>query len=462
MGQQCEIRTGERNCDAASARSNGCNLGLSAFCNPARRLRFQVASAALPAGLDGSGTKDMYLPFSIDRIQLSHSRGNPTSCMARLRPNPESGNGDLVHDIAILDESVRPLLCIEGFRSRRRAAGEADGTHATALAYDIRWREAARSAKSSRPSGEWLIFNDGAGVGDALAKRLRSEGVHVHCVRPGDELRLTGENLQMNPSDPEDMHRLLGHMPKFNGALHLWALDLLGTPAGVSDRHVAASTWLGILHFAQALAGVPPGKRQLWICTWQNQAVLPTDRMQQAEAATLWGLGRTLMQEVRDLQTVLVDLDRHDPAGTDQVAEPPRFYRELSDDLAACDRALRGESPGSEPQLSPRAVAAASAPVLRADVTYLITGGLGGLGLACADRFIEWGARNLALLSRNRPSDSALRTCRELERRGAVITHITADVASRDALKARNSRRYAHGVRSSQESCTPRACSMME
>ena len=39
------------------------------------------------------------------------------------------------------------------------------------------------------------------------------------------------------------------------------------------------------------------------------------------------------------------------------------------------------------------------------------------------------------LLSRNRPSDSALLTCRELERRGAVITHITADVASRDALK---------------------------
>lgn len=394
---------------------------------------FQVASAALPAGLDGSGTKDMYLPFSIDRIQLSHLSGEPTSCIARLRPNPESGNDDLVHDIAILDESARPLLCIEGFRSRRWAAGEADGTRATPLAYDIGWREVAQPAASSGRRGEWLIFNDGAGVGDALAKRLRGEGTRVHCVRPGDELRLTGENLRIDPGNPEDMRRLLAHMPNFNGALHLWALDLSGTAAGVSDRRVAASTWLGILHFAQALTGIPRGERQLWICTRQNQAVLSTDRIQRPEAATLWGLGRTLMQEVRDLQTVLVDLDRHDLTGTEQVAD--RLHRELGIDAgAACERALRGER-RYEPRLLPRAASAVRAPVLRADVTYLITGGLGGLGLACAERFIEWGARNLALLSRNRPSDSALLTCRELERRGAVITHISADVASRDALK---------------------------
>jgi acyl transferase domain-containing protein/aryl carrier-like protein len=401
---------------------------------------FQVASAALPAGVPA--IKDMYLPFSIDRIRLTATRAEPKSCLARLRTNPETETDDLVHDIAVVDEDGRALISIEGFRSRRRASGGADASNAALLAYDVVWREAARPPAPSIPSGEWLIFTDSSGVGDALARRLHSDGVRVHCVRPADELRLAEQDLAINPDNPEHMRRLLAHLPHFSGAVHLWALDLPGTSRG--GARAAASTWAGILHFAQASTSIPPGKRQLWICTRQNQAVLATDRMEAPDAATLWGLGRTLMHEVRDLQTVLVDLDGGE-ISADRLAD--KLHRELG--LGARDaheRALRHEG-RYEPRLLRRVSAAPRPPKLKEDVTYLITGGLGSLGLACAERLVQWGARNLALLSRSTPSDHALRSCGELERRGVRILRVLADVASRDALSAALEQIRARGPR---------------
>ncbi|HTD55483.1 MAG TPA: SDR family NAD(P)-dependent oxidoreductase, partial [Silvibacterium sp.] len=63
-----------------------------------------------------------------------------------------------------------------------------------------------------------------------------------------------------------------------------------------------------------------------------------------------------------------------------------------------------------------------------ADATYLITGGLGGLGLVTARKLVERGARNLVLTSRRSPSEQALHFVRELEELGARVTVRLADV----------------------------------
>jgi acyl transferase domain-containing protein/NADPH:quinone reductase-like Zn-dependent oxidoreductase/NAD(P)-dependent dehydrogenase (short-subunit alcohol dehydrogenase family)/acyl carrier protein len=66
---------------------------------------------------------------------------------------------------------------------------------------------------------------------------------------------------------------------------------------------------------------------------------------------------------------------------------------------------------------------------LTADATYLITGGLGGLGLVTAKAFVERGARNLVLTSRRSPSEEVLRAVHELEELGARVTIRLADVS---------------------------------
>jgi acyl transferase domain-containing protein/acyl carrier protein len=67
--------------------------------------------------------------------------------------------------------------------------------------------------------------------------------------------------------------------------------------------------------------------------------------------------------------------------------------------------------------------------VFRADGNYLITGGLGGLGLTFAQWMVEQGARHLVLAGRSGASDEAKGAIEAMEKAGAKITVAKADVA---------------------------------
>ncbi len=73
---------------------------------------------------------------------------------------------------------------------------------------------------------------------------------------------------------------------------------------------------------------------------------------------------------------------------------------------------------------------------LRADATYLITGGLAGLGLLTAEWMAGQGARNLVLLGRRAPSDAARASIARLESQGIRVDVHQADVADAPALAA--------------------------
>ncbi|HLU25285.1 MAG TPA: SDR family NAD(P)-dependent oxidoreductase, partial [Longimicrobiales bacterium] len=66
---------------------------------------------------------------------------------------------------------------------------------------------------------------------------------------------------------------------------------------------------------------------------------------------------------------------------------------------------------------------------LRPDATYLITGGLGGLGLRVARWMVDHGARHLVLVGRRAPTEAAEAAVRELESAGARVAVLRADVS---------------------------------
>ena len=70
----------------------------------------------------------------------------------------------------------------------------------------------------------------------------------------------------------------------------------------------------------------------------------------------------------------------------------------------------------------------------RADATYLITGGHGGLGLAVARWLVDKGARHLVLLSRSGASPAGEQLAADMAAKGATITTIQADVSSESDL----------------------------
>ena len=74
-------------------------------------------------------------------------------------------------------------------------------------------------------------------------------------------------------------------------------------------------------------------------------------------------------------------------------------------------------------------------PGLRPDATYLITGGLGDLGLLTARWLVDRGACYLALVSRSVPSETAVATIAELEANGAAVLVAQADASQPEAMQ---------------------------
>jgi NAD(P)-dependent dehydrogenase (short-subunit alcohol dehydrogenase family) len=78
--------------------------------------------------------------------------------------------------------------------------------------------------------------------------------------------------------------------------------------------------------------------------------------------------------------------------------------------------------------------APAAWPGLDPDGTYLLTGGLGGIGLQVARRLVERGVRRLALLARSAHGPAAEAAVADLRAAGATVELLQADVTSREAL----------------------------
>ncbi len=82
--------------------------------------------------------------------------------------------------------------------------------------------------------------------------------------------------------------------------------------------------------------------------------------------------------------------------------------------------------------LSQRAGVVGASPELReirGDGTYLITGGLGALGLHVAQWMVEQGARHIVLMGRRRASDTVREALNKLEEGGAEVVVVQGDVS---------------------------------
>lgn len=74
--------------------------------------------------------------------------------------------------------------------------------------------------------------------------------------------------------------------------------------------------------------------------------------------------------------------------------------------------------------------------VIRADASYLVTGGLGGLGLEVAQWLADKGARSIWLLGRRPPSPDKEARLQRMRDRGANVVVLSADVSDVDQLRA--------------------------
>ncbi|UXA15914.1 type I polyketide synthase [Mycobacterium sp. SMC-4] len=190
----------------------------------------------------------------------------------------------------------------------------------------------------------------------------------------------------------------------------------------------------------------------LWLVT---RGVLEADTAAALQQSPLWGLAGVIGAEQPEVWGGLVDL----PADGD-LDDAVTAVAALLPTPARTTLAWRAGS-----FLSRELVALDTEPVgeplrCRADGTYLITGGLGALGLLMAEWLADRGARRLLLAGRtplpprrewdSDDLDAATRgkiaAVRALELRGVTVEAVSLDIGSADALRALVARRDADGA----------------
>ncbi|MET7851832.1 type I polyketide synthase [Streptomyces avermitilis] len=172
--------------------------------------------------------------------------------------------------------------------------------------------------------------------------------------------------------------------------------------------------------------------RRLWLVTEAAQ-VLPGDEPGSGAhlaAATLWGFGHVLLNEYPSYRVTLVDL----PAGGGRTAEEMLLGEWLAADTGEFQVAYRDRSGRHVHRLLPSTFDSPEQPTepgtapVRPDRNYLITGGLGALGLLTAHRLVDEGARHLTLVSRRaEPAADAAGLWERLRDR-AEVTVLRGDV----------------------------------
>ncbi|MCC6697661.1 MAG: SDR family NAD(P)-dependent oxidoreductase [Candidatus Hydrogenedentes bacterium] len=328
--------------------------------------------------------------------------------------------------------------------------------------YQVRW--VVTDSKGSAParSLRCLVLADALGVGKALGAHLTAEGHTCVCAVRGESYAVSQPgHLTIRPACPEDYEKALQELGgPVDRVIHLWSLDTCGLE-DASPEALAQAREFGCesaVHLAKAVyAQWSSGKREssassrcLWFVTRGAQSVHVSPHALSPVQASLWGFGRCLAIEHADLWGGLIDLDP-------------------TEDVSAECLASSITAPSTEDQLAFRTGRRYVARVHRTadlieqamplpqfqdgwtcqpDVAYLITGGLGGLGLRVAEWLADHGAKHLILMSRSAlPPRSAwddaapgselarrVLALQRLESRGVTVQTAPVDVADETQL----------------------------
>ncbi|WP_007513224.1 type I polyketide synthase [Pseudofrankia saprophytica] len=390
--------------------------------------------AAAAAGLwPARDDRAIYLPVGIGRLWVGAAQPREGTCHATLAPAGADDAG-LVGAVRLVGDDGAVLLAADEIYLRRLHRDDVPVALESML-FESRWEPAELAPPAAgdgvgRPEDvAWVVVTPvppDAGLAARLVARL-------------GEAHSTVVTLALDDA-PALAAALAARAARGDAAGILLLVPDEAAPAGVAagdasalvtdaTAPVAGASALvaGAAALARAVteAGFARSPR-LWFVS-RGAAVAGAGEAGRPGPASLRGLVRVLAFEHPLLRATLVDLD---PAG-----DPlPDLLAELAagadDDEVAWRGGRRMVGRLARASLAPPAAARPTGRKLVRPEAYLVTGGLGGLGLALAGRLAEGGAARLVLGGRRQPSPEVEAALAELRAGGRTdVVVVRGDIA---------------------------------
>ena len=371
------------------------------------------ALQSLTVGLRRGRNVSLYLPVSAAR--LSWHGSSPTEIWCHARWNDDIGNKERSVSLTLFDKDQTIVAYIDNLKVcavTRTELRQIVGADSGQLVYEISWRNLADLPKRNPdllgievdPSGKnWLIVAGEAEATSKLANELRKDG--QTCT----EITLT---------DKIDWNAICTGNEKLNGIV--W---VCGTSSKDLEAHCT-----GLLRLIHGLHQhkIELLDRGFHLIT-QNATPHPTTTVN-PHASLFWGLGRVIHNEHPPLRSRLIDVET--------TTMPVDLAKAILTESQECQLALRSER-WLVPRLVPAQLQASDEGLAtKEEASYLITGGLGMLGRRAAMLLAKRGARDVILVSRRAPGESAKSAIAEIEKLGCRIHVRQADISDLTTLKS--------------------------
>jgi 6-methylsalicylic acid synthase len=370
--------------------------------------------AALSVGpASFAGTPVLRVAASVDEMRLTGAPPDEILVEAVVDLTREQ-----TVDVLIADADGRVIGRLAGLRCPALDGDPSSAPGPRQLVHELAWRVTACDVSvNGGPTRGIVLIAPDAAAGRAIKDQLAAGGVSCQML-----------------SAPEEMTRL---GPGMTASVDVLVIPPRCEPdSSVTDAAIDSS-WL-LTRTAQVLSALSRAEfPRLWCLTTGVKESLTEPDLAHAP---LWGLGRVLHGEHPEFWGGLIDLDPHDLAAS-VAAVPGVLHARLDEDVVAirngtalAPRLVRPEREPSHPPLE-----------CRPDSAYLVTGGLGTLGLEVARWLAERGARRIVLVGRrvfpprdrwDSPADE--RTARQvLAIRAIEALGVTIKIVSLDISDAR-------------------------
>ena len=384
----------------------------------------------------------LYVPASIEQVWLSGAVTAPRGSVT-LKRTARDGDGITV-DVTVAARGGVPWASMRSLRYRALDFGDTQpaGPDSPVESHP----DVLKDARKFVHTIDWQPRTDRDDVeAHPMAGRVTGSGPVAVIGDDGAPLRLHLEEAGYAPAAVSDARYVL------------YVAGSHPASAGETDVDFAVRISAEISGLVRTLAEREPDKpAALWIITrGVHESAAPSALRQ----SFLWGFAGVIAAEHPELWGGLVDLavggdiddalDESGPALADLLQAPSKSILVLRDGvvLAPTLTPVHGEPVRQSLQCRP-------------DAAYLITGGMGALGLLMADWLADRGARRLVLTGRTPlpprrdweldTLDAGLRqkidAIRALEMRGVTVEAVAADVGHRDDVRALLAKRDHDGA----------------
>jgi len=362
-------------------------------------------AAAMGYGDAGRSGEGQWVPHRLEALRVRQRLSGPCTATAWLQDG--SDEDKLIFNVVVHDDNGAVLAGFEGMSAHRLGVPETRPQF-----YQPVWQ--AADAPATLPAPAAIVLYD---VPERLAGIVRQAFPNAQCTSISDAPDAS-ETLQMLSALPSPLV-LIQALPE---------QTTLPEPPATTANALAAADPLPAVRTAFGLVQALLSAGQQNDVRLLTVAAAAVDTPVWNSAAAVAGLYRTLKIEAPGIDArVLLSAA---PAVLEAVLAREINAPAESDPLLYYATALTRQVRAWQTLTVPTE----AAPLPKGRGTVLISGGLGGLGLALAERLAEEGAGQIALLSRSALNQTHQQRIAAIEKSGATVMTLAADVGNPRAL----------------------------